>query len=741
VDITTLAASKKYTDSVALGQGAVQGPPGIPGQNGQNGANGQDGKSAYEIAVDNGFIGTEAQWLVSLEGAPGQNGQNGVDRDNGEGVPEGGTTGQILSKKSDTDYDTEWVDPPTGGGSGGYNPPQGGIPLGDLAQSVQNSLELAETALQEETDPIYSADKANIALKSDLPESLTDLANDGQDPFITESDLDNAIEIEGQARQADIETVNDDISNINEKIPTQASDTNQLADKDFVNSSVANTAAHFVSYDAQGNPFPTNAALLSAATFYYRGAAYTPTEHDYTTVTNDETHSGEQWRYGYDGAQWFAQYKVNPTPFTSAQQGAIDSNITQSLTTKLDALPDNATLQANFATAAQGAKADSALQSTDIDTNPTQSSNKAVSSGGVFAWFGAAVSTLSTTAKTVVGAINELFASKQDKIAAGTAGNIITRSGTAGSVSDIPQNTFNPRIATTLSDGTDLNTITTSGYYKGYGDTSAVTMLNMPPVVTPVSFILIVLGFIDSNQNNMQILRFGNTRILWQRTCSSGGLWGDWHQIVPKEHRETLANNTDLDDVRTQGVYQIVSSGNANTILNRPLTSSPTGFILEVEAQLNSDGISQTVKYFNNQNLVYYRSGAMNSIGWQPWILLSAGSATPLYRHTVRWSRSWSGQYLDIVMEHINSSPTPLNTSSALFAELGHRYKQASGIFNTQLVYNLYMTLDDQGDGSPINYFFVFGLYNGPDGSSSDTGDFTFPDQYITDTIVQISGA
>lgn len=33
-----------------------------------------DGKSAYEIAVDNGFVGTEAEWLVSLKGNPGDNG-------------------------------------------------------------------------------------------------------------------------------------------------------------------------------------------------------------------------------------------------------------------------------------------------------------------------------------------------------------------------------------------------------------------------------------------------------------------------------------------------------------------------------------------------------------------------------------------------------------------------------------------------------------------------------------------
>lgn len=32
----------------------------------------------------------------------------------GQGVPSGGTTGQILTKADDTDYNTEWVDPPSG---------------------------------------------------------------------------------------------------------------------------------------------------------------------------------------------------------------------------------------------------------------------------------------------------------------------------------------------------------------------------------------------------------------------------------------------------------------------------------------------------------------------------------------------------------------------------------------------------------------------------------------------------
>ena len=35
------------------------------------GAPGNDGASAYEVAVANGFVGTEAEWLDSLQGPPG----------------------------------------------------------------------------------------------------------------------------------------------------------------------------------------------------------------------------------------------------------------------------------------------------------------------------------------------------------------------------------------------------------------------------------------------------------------------------------------------------------------------------------------------------------------------------------------------------------------------------------------------------------------------------------------------
>lgn len=64
-------------DTGPRGADGLQGPIGPQGLQGERG---QDGKSAYEIAVANGFVGDEAQWLESLkgrDGSPGKDGKNG----------------------------------------------------------------------------------------------------------------------------------------------------------------------------------------------------------------------------------------------------------------------------------------------------------------------------------------------------------------------------------------------------------------------------------------------------------------------------------------------------------------------------------------------------------------------------------------------------------------------------------------------------------------------------------------
>lgn len=104
--------------------------------------------------MNNGFSGTEQQWLASLigpqgpagptgaTGATGATGQTGATGAQGErglqgergftgntgptgatgpagpGVPTGGQAGQVLTKNTSSDYDTSWQTPAAGGGAG-----------------------------------------------------------------------------------------------------------------------------------------------------------------------------------------------------------------------------------------------------------------------------------------------------------------------------------------------------------------------------------------------------------------------------------------------------------------------------------------------------------------------------------------------------------------------------------------------------------------------------------------------
>lgn len=68
----------------AQGQQGETGPQGPQGETGATGAQGPQGKSAYQVAVDNGYSGTEAQWLASLKGETGATGPQGPKGDTGE---------------------------------------------------------------------------------------------------------------------------------------------------------------------------------------------------------------------------------------------------------------------------------------------------------------------------------------------------------------------------------------------------------------------------------------------------------------------------------------------------------------------------------------------------------------------------------------------------------------------------------------------------------------------------------
>ena len=85
----------------ADGQPGKNGEQGSPGVDGRDGLDGTNGKSAFEIAVENGFVGTEAEWLESLKGKDGAVGPQGE-----QGPPgKDGVTPDMSEYSTKADYE------------------------------------------------------------------------------------------------------------------------------------------------------------------------------------------------------------------------------------------------------------------------------------------------------------------------------------------------------------------------------------------------------------------------------------------------------------------------------------------------------------------------------------------------------------------------------------------------------------------------------------------------------------
>lgn len=103
------------------------------------------------------------------------------------------------------------------------------------------------------------------------------------------------------------------VASIEDKIPAQASSENKLADKDFVNSSIATSTATF------RGTFDTLEALKATQA----------DKNDYAFwVHKDEDGNTCYDKYTYTGTEWKFEYRLNNSSFTAAQWAALNSGVT-----------------------------------------------------------------------------------------------------------------------------------------------------------------------------------------------------------------------------------------------------------------------------------------------------------------------------------------------------------------------------------------------------------------------------
>ena len=218
----------------------------------------------------------------------------------------------------------------------------------EIIDRIEN-LEIEDTRLHNEIEEVANnlADEttarevADSALGSRIDTVVDNLAAETANRINADEGLQADIATETTARQNADTALGNRVTAIEEKIPNQASAQNQLADKDFVNSSVATNTANYISNN--GQPFNSLAELEA-----YSG---TLTNNDYAFVVGTDSAGNTTYtRYKYvaSTSSWAEEYVLNNSSFTAVQWATINSGITSGDVSKLNNLANIQTIGANL---------------------------------------------------------------------------------------------------------------------------------------------------------------------------------------------------------------------------------------------------------------------------------------------------------------------------------------------------------------------------------------------------------
>ena len=197
-------------------------------------------------------------------------------------------------------------------------------------QSIQIEMNQVTSLNNEFVDVRKEFNEADIQLDQKIADEQTRAKG-------KEDELSQSLNTETASREKEDDLIKESISEINSKIPTQASSTNQLADKDFVNSSISTYTATFRgtydSLDALKDAEEAKKADNNDYAFVKTVIQTAIEKYDkYTYVATTTEYNPDNWTY---------EYTLNNSSFTEAQWKAINSNITEDLTSQITANKNN----------------------------------------------------------------------------------------------------------------------------------------------------------------------------------------------------------------------------------------------------------------------------------------------------------------------------------------------------------------------------------------------------------------
>ena len=257
--------------------------------------------------------------------------------------------------------------------------------------------------------------------------------------------------------------VNSKISAIEAKIPGAATSSNQLADKEYVNSSISTSTARFMKT-------VTASADTEAAAQTALGTITGMDDNDYAFVQcTDSAGNTKYKRYKYNGSSWVYEYTLNNSSFTAAQWSTINSGITSAMlpsgvssTNKLATASDISTLN----TAINGKQA-TLVSSTNIKTI---NSSSILGSGNL---------NVGTVRSVQISATSPIVSSTSSAQTGATVSTTITHA-----ESTITPQQYGPTANATLAPGSSVSVPSITFNSTGHGTAGANRTITIPGIAT-----------------------------------------------------------------------------------------------------------------------------------------------------------------------------------------------------------------------------------------------------------------
>lgn len=430
VDTYTITYTDGDTDTFTVTNGA-QGEPGEDGDDGVGitsiAKSGSVGNvDTYTITLTDGstynFTVTNGEGVGVPEG--GTTGQVLVKKSNsdydtewanagaGEGVPAGGTTGQILAKKTGADYDTEWVD--NEGGSDVTSEIESlSAAASELASetgslSTENSTQTSEiNSLSSEYNSLSSEISSNTSDISSLSQSMSELASAAASQSTSQSQIDSTQDVA--------------LASLSTENSTQESEIGSLAATDSTHTSELSSLSQSMS------------EIASAASSTSTAQSELDSEQDVSLAslsTENSTQTSEIDSLSTASSELASEVEVIGSEMAEKQDELVEGpgididSITHEI--KTERVVFEGTLQEweALTTAEKKAYTDAIITNDEqtglVDQVPTENSNNLITSGGVFDAISdkTSINDSSTSSTTQTWSASKIYSETSNKLLA-----------------------------------------------------------------------------------------------------------------------------------------------------------------------------------------------------------------------------------------------------------------------------------------------------------------------------------